>query len=102
MILDDFGLSNGTVVLLTTLPLVAFAFLSPIVPAIGAKLTNELAVTLGMIFLTFGLLIRSAPWVSLLFLGTLILGAGIAILNVLIPGIITDKISNKVFVLTGM
>ena len=76
MIRDDFGLSNGTVGLLTTLPLVAFAFLSPIVPAIGAKLTNELAVTLGMIFLTFGLLIRTAPWVSLLFLGTLIVGAG--------------------------
>lgn len=102
MIRDDFGLSNGTVGLLTTLPLVAFAFLSPIVPAIGAKLTNELAVTLGMIFLTFGLLIRSAPWVSLLFLGTLIVGAGIAILNVLIPGIIKDKFPKKVGVMTGM
>src|SRR5699024_11092816 len=52
--------------------------------------------------LTVGLLIRSAPWVSLLFLGTLIVGAGIAILNVLIPGIIKDKFPKKVGVMTGM
>lgn len=101
MIRDDFGLSNGTVGLLTTLPLIAFALLSPIVPAIGARLTNEVAVALGMLLLMIGLLIRSTPWLSMLFIGTLIVGAGIAILNVLIPGIIKHKFPKKVGIMTG-
>lgn len=102
MIRDDYGLSNGTVGLLTTIPLIAFAILSPLVPAIGAKLTNEVAVALGMLMLMLGLLIRSTPWISLLFVGTLIVGAGIAILNVLIPGIIKHKFPKKVGMMTGM
>ena len=99
---DDYNLAHWGAGLLTTLPLLAFAFLSPIVPRIGARLTNEIAVIAGMVLLVLGMLVRVVPWVSFLFLGTLVAGAGIAILNVLIPGIIKQKFPLKVGLLTGV
>lgn len=99
---DDYNLAHWGAGLLTTIPLLAFAILSPIAPRIGARLTNEFAVVAGLILLIMGMLVRVFPFVSLLFLGTLIAGAGIAILNVLIPGIIKDKFPLKVGLLTGV
>lgn len=102
LIRDDYGLQNWGVGLLTTLPLIAFAFLSPLVPQIGVRLTNEFSIALGMILLILGMFVRTAPWVSLLFLGTLVAGAGIAVLNVLIPAIIKQKFPLKVGLMTGV
>jgi len=99
---DDFGMAHWGAGLLTTLPLLAFAFLSPIVPRIGARLTNELAIVIGIGILIIGMLIRTTSFIYLLFLGTLIAGAGIAILNVLIPGVIKQKFPLKVGLLTGI
>ncbi|GAA0437106.1 CynX/NimT family MFS transporter [Virgibacillus salarius] len=99
---DSLGLSNGSAGLLTSLPLIAFAVMSPIVPKLGNRLTNERVMLLGLILLFIGISIRSLSTVFLLFSGTLLIGIGIAICNVLLPGVIKEKYPARVAVMTSI
>lgn len=99
---DDIGLANWSAGLLTSLPLVAFALISPIVPRLGKKFTNEWAMVFGLVILVLGMGIRSISFVFFLFLGTLLVGFGIAISNVLLPGVVKDKFPTKVALMTSV
>lgn len=102
IIRDDVGFSNWNVALLTSLPLIAFAIMSPIVPKIANRLSNEWALVLGLIALIIGIGLRSISVIYLLFLGTLCIGLGIAICNVLLPGVIKEKFPQKVAIMTSV
>ena len=84
----DTGISNGVAGLLTTLPLLAFALLSPIAPRVARRYGVERALLASLLVLAAGILLRWAGAVATLFLGTAILGAAIAVGNVLLPGLI--------------
>lgn len=99
---DDIGLANWSAGLLTSLPLIAFAIISPIVPRFGKKYTNEWAMVFGLIILIVGMGIRSISVVSFLFAGTILVGLGIAISNVLLPGVVKDKFPTKVALMTSV
>ncbi|MCP3029211.1 MFS transporter [Halobacillus sp. A5] len=99
---EDLAISNGTAGLLTTLPLVAFAVLSALAPRLGLRIGQGQAVFLGMIILTIGIFIRSIEWAAALFIGTTLIGVGIAIGNVLLPGIVKEQFPEKVGLLTGL
>ena len=99
---DDLGLANWSAGLLTSLPLVAFAIISPIVPRIGKKITNEWAMVIGLMILVVGMGVRSISVVFFLFVGTVMVGLGIAISNVLLPGIVKDKFPTKVALMTSV
>lgn len=102
LIRDDVNISNGTAGLLTSLPLITFAIVSPIVPKLSRKLTSEIALIIGLLLIIIGILIRSFAILTPLLLGTLIIGSGIAICNVLLPGIIKDNFPLKVALMTGV
>ncbi|PAV30989.1 MFS transporter [Virgibacillus profundi] len=102
IIRDDVGLSNWSVGILTSLPLIAFAIMSPIVPRLGNRFSNERVMLLGLILLLFGISIRSISLIFFLFLGTLFVGLGIAICNVLLPGVIKGKFPAKVAIMTSI
>ncbi|MFD2044953.1 CynX/NimT family MFS transporter [Ornithinibacillus salinisoli] len=102
VIRDDVGLSNWSVGLLTSLPLIAFAVMSPIAPRLGNRLTNERALLLGLVFLFVGICIRSISVMVLLFVGTLLVGLGIAICNVLLPGVVKENFPLKVGLMTSV
>ncbi|SDM87972.1 MFS transporter [Bacillus sp. OK048] len=102
MIQKDVGLSHWSAGLLMSLPLVIFALLSPIVPKIANRLTNELTLLIGLSFLLIGILIRSIPMTFFLFTGTLLAGMGIAIGNVLLPAIVKDKFPEKFGLMTSV
>ncbi|MEN1967355.1 MFS transporter [Lentibacillus sp. N15] len=102
MIRDDIGLSNWSVGIITSLPLLAFAFVSPIAPKVGNRFSNERALLIGLILLLFGIAVRSVTSVTLLYVGTLFVGMGIAFCNVLLPGVIKEKFPKKVEVMTGI
>src|SRR5699024_2317687 len=102
MIRDDMGLSNWSVGLLTCLPRVVFAVMSPIIPKLANRYTNEIILLIGLILLVLGIGTRSISIVFLIFMGTLLVGAGIAICNVLLPGIIKEKFPAKVGVMTSI
>jgi len=99
---DDFGISNALAGAITTLPLIAFALLSPFAPKIANKIGMERTIAISLALLIIGILIRSASAIELLFTGTLLVGLGIAVGNVLIPGIIKMNFPFKIGLMTGL
>ena len=59
MIKEDIGLAYWSVSLLTSLPLIAFAVVSPITPKIANKLSNERTLLWGLVCILAGIIIRS-------------------------------------------
>lgn len=102
IIRDDIGLSNWNVALLTSLPLIAFAVMSPVIPKFGNRYTNEKVLLSGLILLLIGIGTRSISNIALLFLGTFLIGVGIAVCNVLLPGVIKEKFPLKVGLMTSI
>ena len=102
LIKEDVGLAYWSVSLLTSLPLIAFAVVSPITPKIANKLSNEKTLLWGLVCILAGIIIRSFSIVFLLFLGTFLIGAGIAICNVLLPVVIKDKYPLKFGIMTSV
>ena len=85
---EDTGLSHVALGLLTTLPLIAFGLLSVLAPLATRALGMGGALFVAMILTAVGTGIRAVPAVAFLFLGTVILGIGIALGNVLLPAVV--------------
>lgn len=99
---EDLGLSNTLAGTITTLPLLAFALLSPFAPKIANRIGMEWTIFFSLILLTAGLVIRSFFGVTLLFVGTVLIGLAIAIGNVLLPGFIKMNFPLKIGLMTGI
>lgn len=82
---SDLGMSETTASLLTTLPVLCFALLAPASAWLGSRTGPERAVSLGLLVLGAGTLVRPAAGIPLLLAGTVVLGAGITVGNVLVP-----------------
>lgn len=102
LIHDDLGVSNGFIGLITTLPLLAFAFCSPFVFKISGRLGMGTTMTLSIAATILGGILRSFTGVFGLIAGTALIGVGIAMGNVLIPSIIKLRFPNKIGVLTSV
>lgn len=99
---DELGFSNWNVALLTSLPLLVFAIMSIATSYLSQRFTNEKTLLFGLFILTIGIVLRSTSMMFFLFFGTLCIGVGIAICNVLLPGIIKDSFPNKLSLMTGL
>ncbi|EPJ5576381.1 CynX/NimT family MFS transporter [Citrobacter farmeri] len=97
----DYGLTTAQTGLLTTLPLLAFALVSPLAAGIARRIGMERSLFVAMLLICAGIAMRSLPSVSLLFIGTAVIGCGIALGNVLLPGLIKRDFSQHVARLTG-
>lgn len=102
IIRDDIGLSNWSVGLLTSLPLLAFALISPFVPTLSRRFTNELTMIIGLFVILIGISMRSISVMALLFLGTALVGLGIAICNVLLPSYVKEEFPTKAAFMTSI
>ncbi|EOY8536942.1 CynX/NimT family MFS transporter [Salmonella enterica subsp. enterica serovar Infantis] len=98
---SDYGLSTAQTGLLTTLPLLAFALVSPLAAGIARRFGMERSLFAAMLLICAGIALRSLPSAALLFAGTAIIGCGIALDNVLLPGLIKRDFSQHVARLTG-
>lgn len=91
-VLDDIraavGLSSAGAGALTTLPLLCFAGAGAAVPALARRVGTESALLLGVLVLAAGIALRAFPQLVPLFAGTLLIGGGIAVANVLVPVLI--------------
>lgn len=99
---SSMGLSSAMTGLLTTLPLLAFAFISPLVPRLAAAIGMERSLFCAAVLLTAAIVVRSLPSVYALFLGTALLGAAIAVGNVLLPSLVKRDYPDKVGLMTGI
>ncbi|MBP1523006.1 hypothetical protein IU399_25415 [Salmonella enterica subsp. enterica serovar Worthington] len=92
---SDYGLSTAQTGLLTTLPLLAFALVSPLAAGIARRFGMERSLFAAMLLICAGIALRSLPSAALLFAGTAI-RCGIALGNVLLPGLIKRDFSQHV------
>lgn len=102
MIREDTGLSGTVIGLLTTLTLIAFAMVSPIVPRISQRMGIERTIFLSLFVLMAGILIRYTSSVTALFVGTALIGLAIAVGNVLVPTLIKRDFPQRVGLMTGV
>lgn len=101
LIQSDFGLSSSAVGLLTSLPLLAFAAFSPLSAPVARKFGLERTLFGALTIILLGILLRSTGSVGALFLGTILIGTGIALGNVLLPGLVKRDLSANVASMTG-
>lgn len=87
---------------LISVPLLAFAVFSPIMPAIAVKLGLERTIGASLIVLAAGIIARSVPGDGFLWAGTLALGAAIAAINVLLPSVLKRDFPREIGRLTGV
>lgn len=97
----DYGLTTAQTGLLTTLPLLAFALVSPLAAAVARRWGIERSLFAAMLLICVGIGIRSLSSPLFLFGGTTLIGCGIALGNVLLPGLIKRDFSQHVAKLTG-
>ena len=93
---------NNTVAgLITTIPLIAFAIFSPLVAKISNKIGLENTIFLATIVASIGLLLRFYINTSVFFVTTFIIGVGITVGNVLLPGLTKKYFPENLGVMTG-
>lgn len=97
----DYGLSTAQTGMLTTLPLLPFGLVSPLAAGVGRRLGIERSLLVALVLICLGIGLRSLPSTALLFGGTAIIGCGIALGNVLLPGLIKRDFSQHVARMTG-
>lgn len=98
---DSLRLSTAQAGLLMTLPLLAFGFISPFGALLAQRYGLERALFVALAMITVGIAIRSLGMTWSLFLGTVLLGASIAVGNVLLPSLVKRDFPARVPALIG-
>ena len=100
-IAQGLGVEVSSLGILTSLPLLMFAFFSAFASRLAQKIGLEHLFTYCLLLLTVGSVIRIFN-LPLLYLGTLIIGASIAIFNVLLPSMFQANQPQKISFLTTL
>lgn len=98
----DTGLSSSAIGLLTTLPVLGFGLISVLTPLFTRKIGTEGAMLFALTLLMCGIFLRIHPSVLALYSGTILLGVGIALGNVLLPGIVKKQFPERAGTMTGI
>ncbi|WP_424216724.1 CynX/NimT family MFS transporter (plasmid) [Streptomyces sp. BI20] len=96
------GMSAAGASLLTALPLLCFGLLAPVAPALGRRWGIERTLLATMVAVCAGTVLRIVPGTAPLFAGTVVAGAGIAVANVLLPGLIKRDFPTRVNLMTSL
>jgi len=101
LIRESSGISAAEAGILTTLPLLAFAAMSPVAAILGRRYGMERSLFGALLLIAAGIALRSTGPVWALFFGTGTLGAGIAVANVLLPSLLKRDFPTRIASLTG-
>ncbi|WP_432544634.1 MFS transporter [Kineococcus sp. SYSU DK002] len=101
LVSDDLDLGAAAAGALTSLPLLAFAASSLVVPRVSARLGHRLTLVLALFLLGAGSLLRWVPGVVPLFTGTAAIGVAIAVANVLMPAFVRAEFPHRIPILTS-
>nr|WP_314483243.1 MFS transporter [uncultured Pseudomonas sp.] len=99
---DGLGLSAAQAGLLTTLPVLCLGLFAPLAPMLARRLGSERVVLGILATLALGIVLRSTLGTTGLFLGSLVAGASIGIIGVLLPGIVKRDFPRHAGTLTGV
>ncbi|WP_414049197.1 CynX/NimT family MFS transporter [Macrococcus animalis] len=99
---ETLSLPKALLGMLTTIPLIMFGIVSPFVARFSRHLGMSVALMVGMLILLFGLFIRIIPNVPMLLVGTVLVGIGIAIGNVILPSFVKWRFPQQMGLMTGV
>src|SRR3712207_4211575 len=87
----DTGLSGALAGLLTAVPVLCFGAFAPVAPRLARRIGLETAVAGSLVLLAAGIALRLLSPVALLYAGSLLAGAAIALANVLLPAYVRSE-----------
>jgi MFS transporter, CP family, cyanate transporter len=96
------GLSSAGGGLLTALPVFCFGLAALATPSLIRRLGMGPALALTLIGVVCGSALRLLPSVAMLFVGTAVIGGGIAVGNVLVPSLIKRDFPERRALMTGL
>jgi MFS transporter, CP family, cyanate transporter len=100
--IHDDRLSAAGASLLTTIPSLCFGLFAPTAPGLARRFGTERTLLGVLILLTLGAALRGLPATWALFAGHTLATAGIAIINVLLPGLVKRDFPRHAPLLTGL
>ena len=99
---NSLGLSAARAGLLTTLPVLCLGLFAPLAPILARRFGAERVVLGILLTLAAGIILRSSFGEAGLFAGSLIAGASIGIIGVLLPGIVKRDFAKQAGTMTGV
>ncbi|AIR88000.1 CynX/NimT family MFS transporter [Pseudomonas cremoricolorata] len=96
------GLSASAAGLLTTLPVLCLGLFAPLAPRLARRFGAERVVLAILLTLALGIILRSLLGVAGLFAGSLLAGASIGVIGVLLPGIVKRDFPRHAGILMGV
>jgi CP family cyanate transporter-like MFS transporter len=100
-VIHDLGLSRLGASILSTAPILCLGVFSPVAPWLGRRLGVERAILAFLLLLAVGIGLRGIPGSVALFAGSILLGIGIGIINVLVPGLIKRDFGARAALMMG-
>ncbi|SDP44374.1 MFS transporter, CP family, cyanate transporter [Phyllobacterium sp. YR620] len=101
-IIAQTGLSSFGAGVLTTLPVVCLGIFAPLAPRLAQRIGAERTLLGVLLLLALGTALRGLQSLPLLFIGTALAGACIAIGNVLLPGLVKRDFASRTGLMTGL
>ncbi|MDX3894445.1 MFS transporter [Pusillimonas sp.] len=99
---DSLALSGATIGMLITLPVLCFGAFAPFVPRLLRFASPERLVLIALGVLVLGIGLRSLFGTTGLFLGTLVGGASISVVMVILPSIIKQRFPSQAGMMMGV
>ncbi|MBS1676663.1 MAG: MFS transporter [Actinobacteria bacterium] len=96
------GLSPAAAGLLTAVPVLCFGAFALLTPPLLRRIPMSRLLLLTLVAVVVGCAIRLDSALAALFAGTIVLGAGIAVANVLVPGLIKRDFPSQAAVMVGL
>lgn len=101
-IMRDTGLSATGASLLTTLPILCLGLFAAPAPALARRFGAERTLLGALLLICIGTLLRGLGTLPMLFIASALAGAGIAISNVLLPGLVKRDFPERAAMMTGL
>ncbi|MBI6940931.1 MFS transporter [Pseudomonas putida] len=99
---EGLGLSASQAGLLTTLPVLCLGLFAPLAPMLARRFGSERVVLGILLTLALGIVLRSTLGEAGVFAGSVVAGASIGIIGVLLPGIVKRDFPKHAGTLTGV
>ncbi len=101
-VMRDTGMGPTGASLLTTLPLLCLGIFAIPAPALARRFGPERVLLGALLLICVGTLLRGTGHLGVLFMSTALAGAGIAVGNVLLPGLVKRDFARHAAMMTGL
>ncbi|NIE74571.1 MFS transporter [Pantoea sp. Tr-811] len=102
LVSEGLGLSASQAGLLTTLPVLCLGLFAPLAPLLARRFGSERVILGILLVLALGIVVRSTLGEAGVFIGSIMAGASIGIIGVLLPGIVKRDFPRHAGTLTGV